>query len=156
MQPQIPPLRDRLFHLQSRFRPTQRSAGGFLETAPWIDVVLLVLLFVMTQSATLKKPGLQVNLPVARATTGARYDAQVLTIPQEGVFFFDDERVSWAELSDRLRVAADRSRGAELIIEADESLSHKTLTGIYNIAVDAGWKQVVLATRMETKTKFPR
>jgi len=150
MQAQIPPIKNRLFHLRSHFRPTQRSAGGLLETAPWVDVVLLFLLFVITQSATLKKPGLQVNLPVANSTAGARYDAQVLTIPREGVFFFDDERVSWAELTERLRKAAEQSPGLELIIEADESLSHKTLTRIYNIAVDAGWKQVVLATRMET------
>jgi len=154
MQAKTPPIKDRLFHLRSHFRPIQRTAGGLLETAPWVDVVLLVMLFVITQSATLKKPGLQVNLPTASAATGARYDAQVLTIPKEGVFFFDDERVSWAELTERLRMAAEQSPGLELIIEADESLSHKTLTGIYNIAVNAGWKQIVLATRMETSSKI--
>lgn len=154
MQAQIPLLRDRLFHLRRQFRPLQRSAGGLLETAPWIDVVLLLLLFVITQSATLKKPGLQVNLPEARAATGARYDARVLTIPQDGVYFFADERVSWAALGDRLREAAEASPGGELVIEADESLSHGSLTGIYNLAVDTGWKRVVLATRLKTSSRL--
>jgi len=152
MQVRQVPTQERLFHLSRQFRPRQRAAGGLLEIAPWIDVVLVMLLFFITQSATLKKPGLQVDLPYARPNTGARYDAHVLTVPQDGVFFFADQRVPWAMLGDRLRETVEREPGAELILEADASLSHRTLIGIYNLAVDAGWKHIVLATRMDAAT----
>jgi len=144
-------MRDRLFHLRRQFRPRTGLARGLLDASPWIDVILLALLFVITQSATIKKPGLQVQLPVAIATSGARYDSHVLTVPQEGVYFFGDQRVNWTILSDRLREAATNYPDGELIIEADESLTHRTLTGIYNLAVDAGWQKIVLATRIDSR-----
>jgi len=143
-------VRDNLFHLKRQFRATRRPSGTFLETAPWVDVVLLIVFFMITQSATLKKPGLQVDLPVARVASGARYDAHVLTVPQEGVYFFADEKVHWAALADRLRETANKNPDSELIIEADGAVTHKSLTGIYNLAVDAGWKKIVLATRIDT------
>lgn len=148
MQSNVPFVRHRLFHLRRELRPRHRAAGGLLELSPWIDVVLLVLFFILTQTATLKKPGLQVNLPAARAASGARYDAHVLTIPQEGVYFFADERVPGALLAERLRQTAARNPGAELVIEADETIPYRSITAIYNQAVEAGWPQVVLATRI--------
>ncbi len=150
MPSEVSIVREQLFYLRRRFRPQQRLAGGLLDSAPWIDMVLIVILFMITQTATLKKPGLQVNLPVARAATGAHYDAHVLTIPQEGTFFFADERVPWPVLGERLRRAASAHPDGELIIEADGSIRHHALTSIYNLAVDAGWKKVVLATRIDT------
>ncbi|HMO52347.1 MAG TPA: biopolymer transporter ExbD [Kiritimatiellia bacterium] len=149
MSSEVQSVRERMFHLRPVFRSRRRLAGGWIETTPWIDAVLLVLVVFMTQTATLKKPGLQVDLPVARATTGARYDAHVLTVPQEGVYFFGDERVSWVILGDRLRDAAVESGGSELIIEADGAVSHRALIALYNLAVDAGWGNVVLASRVE-------
>jgi biopolymer transport protein ExbD len=152
MSTQVSIVREQLFYLKRRFRPNQRLAGGLLDSAPWIDVVLLVILFMITQTATLKKPGLRVDLPQARATGGARYDAQVLTVPQEGTYFFADERIPWPALAERLRTAAAAHAGGELIIEADGSVSHRALTGIYNLAVDAGWHHVVIATRIDAST----
>ena len=149
-------IRDSLFNLKRQFRHHQRVQGVLLDIAPWVNIVLLIIFFIITQSATLKKPGLQVNLPVARATSGARYDSLVLTVPQEGVYFFADERVHWAVLADKLREAAKKTPDAELIIEADGSITHNALTGIYNLAVDAGWTKVVLATRIDAPSGFRR
>jgi len=149
MQVQTSTTRDRLFHLRRNFRPQLRGAGGLLEATPWVDVVLLLILFILMQSATLKKPGLHVNLPSAVVTSGARYDAFVLTVPQEGVYYFSDERLPWVILSERLRQAAVDHPGKELIIEADEMLTYGSLTAIYNLAIESGWKDVFLATRLD-------
>lgn len=141
-------MQERLFHLRPLFRTRQSLAGGFMDVAPWVDVVLLFILVFIIQSATLKKPGLQVQLPETRIAGTASYDARVLTVVREGVYFFDDERVSWVALADRLR-AAVASPETELIIEADGATTHRALTDLYNLAVDAGWKKIVLATRVE-------
>lgn len=154
MSTTVSTVRDKLFYLRRQFRSSRRSPSALLDTIPWINLVLLIIFFIITQSATLKKPGLQVDLPVARATSGARYDAHVLTVPQEGVYYFADERVRWAALADRLRETARQNPDAELIIEADGSLTHKALTGIYNLAVDSGWKKVVLATRIDAPSRI--
>jgi biopolymer transport protein ExbD len=148
MNPVASPLRERLFHLRRPFPPRQRGVAGLLDVAPWIDVTLLALLFFIVMSATVKKPGLLVQLPEAIPTTGARYDAQVLTVPQPGIFFFADQRVSEPLLAERLAAVAREHPGQELVIEADGSVSHAALTGLYNIAVEAGWSRIVLATRL--------
>ncbi|HMP88799.1 MAG TPA: biopolymer transporter ExbD [Kiritimatiellia bacterium] len=144
-------INERLFYLRRIFRPRAGVNRGLFDSIAWIDVVLLVILFIITQSATVKKPGLQVNLPVVQGVTGARYDAHVLTIPQDGVYFFRDQRVNWTILSDLLRESAKIATDGELVIEADESLTHGTLAGIYNLAMEAGWKRIVLATRIESR-----
>ncbi len=149
MSTQVSIVREQLFYLKRRFRPNQRLAGGLLDSSPWIDVVLLVILFMITQTATLKKPGLRVDLPIVRAASGARYDAQVLTVPREGTYFFADENIPWPALPERLRQAALNHPGGELIIEADGSVSHAAMSSIYNLAVEAGWSHVVVATRIE-------
>jgi biopolymer transport protein ExbD len=152
MSTQVSIVRDQLFYFRRRFRQHQRMAGGLLDSAPWVDVVLLIILFMITQTATLKKPGLQVDLPVARVASGARYDAYVLTVPQDGTYFFADEKVPWPALTERLRQVAMKHPEAELIIESDGAVTHRALTGIYNLAVDAGWTKIVLATRIDAKT----
>jgi len=154
MSTQVSIVRDQLFYFRRRFRQNQRLAGGLLDSAPWIDVVLLVILFMITQTATLKKPGLQVDLPVARAASGARYDAYVLTVPQDGTYFFADEKIPWPALAERLRRVSSEHPDAELIIESDGAVTHRSLTGIYNLAVDAGWKKIVLATRIDAATEI--
>lgn len=143
-------MRERLFHLQPVFPLRNRARGGLLEIAPWIDVVLLFVLVMITLSGTIRKPGLVVDLPVARSGAGARYDAFVLTAPGEEVFFFNDQKVKPAVLPDRLRETARRHPGAELIIEADRRLTHGAITELYDLAVAAGWSRVVMATRLES------
>ena len=90
-------MRERLFHLKPVFRPRYRVASGLLDVAPWIDTVLLALVFFIAASATLKKPGLSLNLPTARATSGARYEAHVLSVPADGVYYFAmcNQRMDW-------------------------------------------------------------
>jgi len=142
-------LRNELFHLRPTFRSRYRFTGGLLEVAPWIDVVLLFLLVLITLGATLKKPGLLVNLPVAKSASGVRYDAHVLTVPREGIYYFADQRVGWILLSERLREAASAYPGAELVLEVDGAVSHRAVTELYNVAADAGWTRIVLATRAD-------
>lgn len=147
MKPSSTIIRDRLFHLRPVFRSRYAMAASLLEVAPWVDVVMLFILMLITATATLKKPGLMVDLPVAAATSGARYDAHVLTVPREDVFFFADQRVGRMVLEDRLREVAAREPGAELIIEADRTIAHGVVTELYNLAAAAGWSRIVLATR---------
>jgi biopolymer transport protein ExbD len=148
MQPESKPTRERLFHLRPIFRPRQRVLGGMFVGVPWVDVILLVVFFMMTQTATLKKPGLKMDLPVVPTATGARYDAFVLTIARDGVFYLADERVHRSVLADRLAALAREHADAELIIEADGSVPHQALADVYSQAAEAGWTKIILATRL--------
>lgn len=139
--------RERLFHFRRRFNPSQRRTRGLLVSAPWVDVVLLMLLFIITQSPFVVQPGVVVELPVSASQSHARYGDLVVAIPQEDTYFFNDERMNADRLASALSAAARDNPGRALIIEADQRIAHQTLVEVYNLAVSAGLRQVLLATR---------
>lgn len=71
----------------------------------------------------------------------------VVTISQEGMIFFNDERMTMDALPAALRRLARTNPGATLLLEADGHVFHDTLIQVYNMAV-AGIEKVTLATRV--------
>ena len=140
-------LRARLFHFRRRFNPAQRRLRGLLIVSPWLDVLLLLLLFMVTQSSFVVQPGVVLELPLSESNGYARYGDLVVTIPQEGMFFFRDERMTLEGLGRALLQEARQDADRALIIEADQRITHHTLVEVYNMAVSAGLHQVLLATR---------
>jgi biopolymer transport protein ExbD len=138
---------DNLFRLRRRFVPRHRLRGALLDTASWVNVVLLVLMFFIGHAGFVLQPGIAVDLPAAPMTGGANYRSFVVTITQEGLIFYNDERVSFDGLAADLLRQAHRDADAALVIEADARVRHSDLVRIYNLAIAAGLQRVVLATR---------
>ena len=139
---------DRLFYLRRKFPSKIRPVRGVLDVAPWVDVVLLILLFFIVNSSFVMRPGITMDLPVSAMADGARYDAMVVTVAQDNMVFFNDEKLTLDGLAPRLEDAARKRPDATLVIEADARVQNGTLVGIYNMAMNAGLKQVMMATRL--------
>ena len=139
--------RERLFYFRRRFQPTQRMLRGVFVPAPWLDVVLLVVLFFITQSSFVVQPGVNLELPVSPASGHERYGDLVVTIPQEGMYFFNDERMTLDGLAAALARTVRDDPGRALLVEADGRIAHQSLVEVYNLAVSAGIRHVLLATR---------
>ncbi|MCS6770997.1 MAG: biopolymer transporter ExbD [Kiritimatiellae bacterium] len=131
------------------FAPASRASGGWLGAAPWVDATLLVFLVILFQSSVVIRPGIRLELPAAPFRDGIRADALVVTIPQEGMYFFQDERMSLDGLQVALARAARSGTPPGLILEADRRISHGTLMAVYQLAQAAGFREIVLATRLE-------
>lgn len=142
--------RDALFHLRPVFRMRSQPRSGLIEIAPWVDVVLLLVLVFIAHTAVIRKPGIKISMPAALATAAVPYDARVLTALRDGTFFFADQRMDQGQLADFLREGAEQDRSATLLIEADDELSHQAVMNIYNLAVESGWATIVLATRADS------
>lgn len=140
---------ERMFVFRRHFAPAHRAPRGFLTVAPWINVLLLFILVLIQQSASVLRPGVKLELPAAPFIDGIRPDALVLTVPQEGMYFFQDERLSFDGVALALERASRANKDAVLIVEADKRVSYDTLVRIYNAARAAGIGEVVLATRLE-------
>jgi biopolymer transport protein ExbD len=140
-------IQDRLFYYRRRFHATHRSLRGLLAVAPWVDVVLLVLMFFVVNASFVIQPGVSLNLPAAELPGGARFGDLVVTIPQEGMFFFNDERMTLDGLAAALAREARARPDATLMVEADGRIAHQTLVRVYGMAHQAGLRDVVLATR---------
>lgn len=140
---------ERMFVFRRHFEASHRTPRGLLTVAPWIDIVLLFVLVLIQQSASVLRPGVRLELPAAPFVDGVRPDALVLTVPQEGMFFFQDERLSFDGVSLALERAVHANEKTALIIEADQRISHGTLVQIYNMAQAVGVREVMLASRLE-------
>lgn len=130
--------------VRRRFKGRHRRAVGPIEVTALLNVILLALMFFFISSSFVLQPGVRVRLPIASFTDGVPYGSRVLTLTQSGMVFFNDERIAM----DRLESALARTVGeAPLLIEADEGTSYGILVEVYSLAMKAGVREVVLATR---------
>jgi len=151
MAPSIEMPSERLCIFRRHFTAANRAPRAFLTVAPWVDFALLILLVLIQQSASVLRPGVRMELPAAPFADGMRPDALVLTVPQEGMFFFQDERLTMDGVSLALARASRARPDAALIIEADERVAHGTLVSLYNMARASGIREVLLASRLEKR-----
>jgi biopolymer transport protein ExbD len=131
-----------------RFKPTCKPAGIFSLAIAFCDSSLLALAFFLAVSPFVLQPGINITLPKASFTGGARFGSMVLSITRGGWFYFNDERLSLARLPAALSAAVEENPGFPLIIEADESVSHGTIVGAWDAARAAGVGDVSIATRI--------
>jgi biopolymer transport protein ExbD len=145
--------------LRTRFFPRGRVGQGLVAVAPWVDIVLLVLLFSLVESKIVLQPGVVVSLPAAPFADGTRSSliAVVLAVgggaAKEEIVFFDDQRytVSDAKAMENLKYALARACAAKgedgLIIQADQRVSHGAIVALMNMALEVGLKKVNLAEK---------
>jgi len=141
---------DRIGFLRRRYRPHQRLFKGPIDVVPLVNVILLFMLFFIVQSPFVMQPGITVNLPTSSFASGVPYGAMVVTVSQEGLVFFNDERTTLEGLGTVFAQAVFDHPDSSLVIEADGRVQHSTLVQIYNMATAAGIKTVVLATRISS------
>ena len=137
-----------LTYLKRRFHLTCRLDKGVLEPAALVDVVLILFLFFIISSSYVVQPGVRIQLPEAEHPQGIAFSSLVVTISQEGIIFFDDQRTTIDGLKSAFEKMSYERRDHTLIIQADESVPNKTLVRICNKAMEAGIKDVAIAARM--------
>ena len=60
---------------------------------PLIDISLIFMLFILASARFIMQPGINVELPAREFVSGAMYGNLVVTLTQEGMVFFNDERM---------------------------------------------------------------
>ncbi len=139
---------ERIRFLRRRFPPHRRLFCGPVDAVPVVNIVLLIVLFLIIHASFVLRPGITVNLPESAFASGASLGATVVTVSQEGMVFFNDERTTLEGLGSAFSQAVFEKPGATLVIEADGEVRHSTIVQIYNMAMAAGIQKVVMATRV--------
>ena len=145
--------------LRTRYIPKSRIGHGFISFAPWLDIVLIGLFFVLIHGNYIVAPGVLIELPgiPLRGAAAIGLTAIVLSLEtetegvREELVVFDDDpfRVGdeshMQKLQETRKLKAGLHANAPLLIRADRKVSHGTLMRLYAISREAGIGVVNLA-----------
>jgi biopolymer transport protein ExbD len=140
-----------------KFRTHLEYAKGPIDPSPMVDIVFLLLIFLVLTSPLVLQPGIgMVDLPVSSSPAAASFQGLVVTVTGKNLLYFNNQLTTPDELRQSLRTAAQQSRNQELIIKADQQVTHGTIVQVMTIALEAGITAVNLATRPEMSAGAPK
>lgn len=118
---------------------------------PFIDVLLVVLIFLVLSTTYSKFTELQLKLPVADAEAQRDYPKEVLvSVTSEGAYTVNRLPVtgrSVEALAGALRDGAKAGSESVVIINADASARHQAVITVMEAARRAGLSQITFATQ---------
>lgn len=147
--------------LRTRYKPKSRLGHGMVSMAPWLDFLMLLILFGLINSTLVLQPGVVVSLPQARFNQGTKAGlvAVILAVNSggtgraEAIVFFDDERFMVADPAQMDGFAQALSRelkehpGAPLVLQADKDIAQGTIVDVIEVASHVGVETVNVAVR---------
>ena len=122
---------------------------------PFIDVLLVVLIFLMLSTTYSKFTELQLTLPVADTDVQRDYPKEVLvTVTSEGTYTVNKVPVadrSLETLAAALLDGAKAGKESVVIISADASAKHQSVVTVMEAARRSGLTQITFATQSSTQ-----
>lgn len=132
------------------FRPRSRDEPE-INLIPFIDVLLVVLIFLMLSTTYSKFTELQLKLPVADADAQRDYPRElVVTVSSDGAYAVNNTPVtgrSLEALSSALSQGAKAGKETVVIISADASAKHQAVVTVMEAARRTGLTQITFATQ---------
>ncbi len=122
---------------------------------PFIDVLLVVLIFLMLSTTYSKFTELQLKLPVADAETQRDYPKEVVvSVSSDGAYGVNAVAVpgrSTEALVNAILAASKAGKDTVVIINADASAKHQAVISVMEAARRAGLTQITFATQPSAK-----
>ncbi|MDE2402743.1 MAG: biopolymer transporter ExbD [Burkholderiales bacterium] len=122
---------------------------------PFIDVLLVVLIFVMMTTTYSKVTELKINLPVANAQpTKPRLKEIVVVVSADGRYAVDSHPIEGRSvdlLAAALTASAGTHRDSVIVVTADASATHQSVINVMDAARRAGLSQLTFATQSQTE-----
>ena len=140
------------------FRPRSREEPE-INLIPFIDVLLVILIFLMLSTTYSKFTELQLVLPVADTDAQRNRPKEVLvSISSDGQYSVNRQRVpgrSVAELAQALQTGAKAGQESVLVIHADASARHQAVITVMEAARSVGLTQVTFAAQASAASRTP-
>ncbi len=132
------------------FRPRAKEEPE-INLIPFIDVLLVVLIFLMLSTTYSKFTELQLKLPVADADAQRDYPKEVIVaVGADGRYSINKTVVNGRSVdavSAALAQAATAGKDTTVIISADATAAHQSVVTVMEAARRAGLNQITFATQ---------
>lgn len=134
-----------------RFRTGRRRDQPEINLIAFIDVLLVVLIFLMVSTTFSRFSALKVSLPTASAQPQPAQPVRLtVAVDADGRFAVDQQRIDARDaqgLAAVLRSAAQANPDCVLEIRADALASHQSVVHVMEAARLAGLQRLVFATQ---------
>jgi biopolymer transport protein ExbD len=132
------------------FRP-RRQEEPEINLIPFIDVLLVILIFLMLSTTYSKFTELQLRLPVADVDAQRDYPKEmVVSVTADGGYGIDSVAVpgrSVDALASAMVAAAKAGKDTVVVVHADASAKHQAVITVMEAARSAGLNQLTFATQ---------
>ena len=132
------------------FRPRKKEEPE-INLIPFIDVLLVVLIFLMLSTTYSKYTELQLKLPVADADVQRDYPKEVIVgVSSDGKYIIQGAAVpgrSVEAVALALTEAAKAGKDSVVIISADAAAPHQSVITVMEAARRSGLTQITFATQ---------
>jgi biopolymer transport protein ExbD len=132
------------------FRPRQKDEPE-INLIPFIDVLLVVLIFLMLTTTYSKFTEMQLKLPVADTDAQRDYPKEVIVaVAADGRYMINRQPVAGRNaeaLASALAEAAKAGKDSVIIISADATATHQSVITVMEAARRLGLTQITFATQ---------
>ena len=132
------------------FRTTSRDEPE-INLIPFIDVLLVVLIFLMLSTTYSKFTELQLKLPVADVDAQRDYPKEIIvSVSSDGAYGVNAAAIggrSTEALASAIQTAAKAGKDSVVIINADASAKHQSVITVMEAARRAGLTRITFATQ---------
>ncbi len=133
------------------FRKGRRREDPEINLIPFIDVLLVILIFLMLSTTYSKFTELQIKLPVADAEKQRDYPKEVIvSVSADGRYAFNKNVIEGRSvelIAKALLEAAHAGKDSVVIISADAGATHQAVITVMEAARRAGLSQITFATQ---------
>lgn len=128
---------------QRKYAPRLKAFRGRPDCTPFLDVFFLLLIFMVMSLPFVQLSGIEVTLPqvdAGRMRSGLeRFIITVTTSPDGNVqLYFNDKPLTQDQLAEELSQISTQSELKMIIVRADASAPHSTVTEVMAIAAKVG------------------
>ncbi|SDH34651.1 MULTISPECIES: biopolymer transporter ExbD [unclassified Duganella] len=137
------------------FRKGQRREDPEINLIPFIDVLLVILIFLMVSTTYSKFTELQITLPTAEAQKAEEKPFELnVTVDAKGNYTINGEPVSFRDVNgfaqtmrDAATKAGDAGKSPVVIVNADQFAMHQMVINVMEAARIAGYEKLTFAAQ---------
>jgi biopolymer transport protein ExbD len=133
------------------FRKGKRRDDPDINLIPFIDVLLVILIFLMVTTTYSKFTALQITLPTADAEKALEQPHEInVGVNAQGQYAIDNVQISVrdaAGLANELTNAGGTKKDPIIIINADATAAHQSVINVLEAARLAGFEKVTFAAQ---------
>ena len=121
-----------------------------INTAPFTDIILVLMAIFMVTTPLVMQSNIQVNLPSSSTGEPMKESRQIsIMATNEGMIYLDNKLVSRKELKSEVAKLHQADPGLEVILYSDKMVRFKDIVGLLDIFNELNIKNLNIATKTE-------